>query len=148
MSDECVFTEWPVAGPEISRIITEFEAGMLTRKMPFSNAMTIVLVIVLQEACNHLYEDSHEVVIIDTREVMPDNVACRIMGANGEGKMQLAAFASHRLQSTGPGCRDPSYLRRDEVPSSGLASLYTSERNYWVARVPRIIHTSHVRLSL
>ena len=48
----------------------------------------------------------------------------------------------------GPGCRDPSYLRRDEVPSSRLASLDTSERNYWVARVPRIIHTSHVRLSL
>ena len=32
MSDECVFTEWAVAGPEISRIITEFEASMLTRK--------------------------------------------------------------------------------------------------------------------
>ena len=32
MSDECVFTEWAVAGPDISRIITEFEASMLTRK--------------------------------------------------------------------------------------------------------------------
>ena len=32
LSDECVFTEWAVAGPEIARIITEFEAGMRTRK--------------------------------------------------------------------------------------------------------------------
>ena len=42
MRDECVFTEWAVAGPEIPRIITEFEAGILTRKMPFSNTMTLV----------------------------------------------------------------------------------------------------------
>ena len=31
LSDECVFTEWAVAGPEIARVITEFEAGVLTR---------------------------------------------------------------------------------------------------------------------
>ena len=28
LSDECVFTKWAVAGPEIARVITEFEAGM------------------------------------------------------------------------------------------------------------------------
>ena len=32
VSDECVFTEWVVAGPDIARFIKEFEAGMLTRK--------------------------------------------------------------------------------------------------------------------
>ena len=32
LSYECVFTEWTVAGPEIARVITEFEAGMRTRK--------------------------------------------------------------------------------------------------------------------
>ena len=32
LSDESVFTEWAVAGPEITRVITEFEVGMLTRK--------------------------------------------------------------------------------------------------------------------
>ena len=126
MSDECVFTEWPVAGPEISRIITEFEAGMLTRKMPFSNTMTIVqalvahtkaLVIALQEACNHLYEDSHEVVIIDTREVMPDNVARRIMGAHGQGKMHHADFASHRLQSTAVAFHAPIKMNKIYLPA-------------------------------
>ena len=28
LSDECVFTEWAVAGPEIARVITKFEAGI------------------------------------------------------------------------------------------------------------------------
>ena len=60
-------------------------------------AHTKALVIALQEACNHLYDDSHEVVIIDTREVIPDNVARRIMGAHRQGKKQHADFASHRL---------------------------------------------------
>ena len=32
LSDECVFTKWAVAGREIARVITEFEAGMYTRK--------------------------------------------------------------------------------------------------------------------
>ena len=32
LSDECVFTEWAVARPEIARGITEFEPGMITRK--------------------------------------------------------------------------------------------------------------------
>ena len=32
LSDECVFTEWTVAGPEIARLIMEFDAGMLTWK--------------------------------------------------------------------------------------------------------------------
>ena len=32
LSDECVFTEWAVAGPEIARVITEFEAGTRTQK--------------------------------------------------------------------------------------------------------------------
>ena len=39
--------------------------------------------------------------------------------------------------TSGRGCRDPSYLRRDEVPSSGLASLRTSKLFLRVARVRR-----------
>ena len=81
LSDECVFTERAAAGPEIARVITEFEAGILTRK----NAVlkhhdqspsvqqrvfvhTKALVISFQEAGNPFGEDSHEVFIIDTRE--------------------------------------------------------------------------------
>ena len=80
LSDECVFTEWAVAGREIARVITEFEAGILTRKNAVLKhhdqspivqqrfvAHTNALIIAFQEAGNHFDEDSHEVVIIDTR---------------------------------------------------------------------------------
>ena len=76
-----VFTERAVAGPDIARVITEFEAGMLTRKNAVLKhhdpsptvqqrffAHTKLLVIAFQEAGNTFDEDSHEVVIIDTRE--------------------------------------------------------------------------------
>ena len=66
----------------------EFEAGMLTRKntvlvhndqSPSVQqrfvAHTNALAIAFQETGNAFDEDSHEIVIIDTREVMPDNVA-------------------------------------------------------------------------
>ena len=71
-----------MAGPEIARVMTEFEAGMLTRKNAVLKhhdqspnvqhsffAHTKPLVIAFQETCNPFDEDSHEVVIIDTREV-------------------------------------------------------------------------------
>ena len=81
LSDECVFTEWAMAGPEIDRVIREFEAGMITRKNavlkhhdPIPSvqqrcfAHTKALVIAFQEAGNPFDKDSHGVVIIDTRE--------------------------------------------------------------------------------
>ena len=81
LSDECVFTEWVVAGPEIARVITEFEAGMLTRKNAVLKhhdlsvsvqqrffAHTKALVITLQETGNPFDEESHKVVSIDARE--------------------------------------------------------------------------------
>ena len=77
-----------MAGSEISRVITGFEAGMLTRK----NAVlkhhyqstsvqqrfavhTKALIIAFQKAGNPFDDDKHEVVIIDTRKVMSDHVA-------------------------------------------------------------------------
>ena len=82
LSDECVFTERAVTGTEIARIIIDFEAGMLTRKnavfkhhdhspmvqqwfFAHTNALGVIA---FQEAGNPFDEDSHEVVIIDTRE--------------------------------------------------------------------------------
>ena len=63
-------------------------------------ALTNALVIAFQEAGNPFDEDNHEVVIIETREVMPDSVTRSIMGAHGEGKKQLADVVAHRLPST------------------------------------------------
>ena len=130
MSDECVFTEWAVAGPQISRISTEFETGILTRKSavlkpqnqsPIDQqrfvAHTKTPVIAFQEAGNHLDEDSHEVVIIDTRGVMPDNVARIIMGAHGEGKKQHGDFVANRLPSTAVAFHAPITMNKINLPT-------------------------------
>ena len=76
-------------------VITEFEAGMLTRQNAVLKhhdqspsvqqrfvAHTKALVISFQETGNPFDEDSHKVVIIDTRDVMPDHVARSIMDAH------------------------------------------------------------------
>ena len=92
------------------------------------------LVITFQEACNHLYEDSHEVVIIDTREVMPDNVARRIMGAHGQGKKQHADFASHRLQSSAVAFHAPIKMNKIYLPAidTKTATIATTS-SMWTA---------------
>ena len=100
-----------LAGPEIVRVISEFEVGMLTRtNAVFQHhvqspsvqqrfvAHTKPLIIAFQEAGNQFDVDSHEVVIIDTREVMPNNVARNIMSAHGERMKQHADFVAYRLQ--------------------------------------------------
>ena len=131
LSDERVFTEWAVAGPDIARVITAFEAGMLARKNAVLKhhdqspsvqqrffAHTKALVIAFQEAGNHFDEDSHEVVIIDTREVIPDNVARSIMGAYGEGKKQHADFVEHRLESTAVAFHAPIKMNKIHLPGN------------------------------
>ena len=137
MSDEGVFTELAVAGPQIARIITEFEAGMFTRENAVLKhrdqspsdqhrvvAHTNALIIAFQEAGNHLYENSHEVVIIDTRQVMLDNVARSILGAHGEGKKQHVDFVAHRMQSTAVAFHSPIKMNKIYLPA-----IDTKKRN-------------------
>ena len=77
LSDECVFTEWAVAGPAIARVIMEIEAGMRTRKnavlkhhdpIPSVQQRFFAHTTGHSIAGNPFDDDSHKVVIIDTRE--------------------------------------------------------------------------------
>ena len=140
LSDECVFTKWAVAGPEIARVITEFEAGMYTRENAVLKhhdhspsvqqrffAHSKALVIAFQEAGNPFDADSHEVVIIYTREVMPDNVARSIMDAHGEGKKQHADFVEHRLQSAAVAFHEPIKMNKTNLPGNRHKNLNKSK---------------------
>ena len=60
---------------------------------------TKALAIEFRDAGNHCDESRNEVVIIDTRDVMTDNVARIIMSAHGEGQKQRADFVAHRVHS-------------------------------------------------
>lgn len=85
-----------VAGPEVARIIAEFEAGMPSSKLIIPKhhdqspsvqnrfaADTKALVAAFQEAGNPFDEDSDE---IDTKEVMSEVVARSIMCAHEKGR--------------------------------------------------------------
>ena len=88
LSDECVFTEWSVAGPEVTRVIAEFEAGMTSSKDPIPKhhdqspsvqnrfvADTKALIAAFQEMGNPFIEDSDEIIVLDTKEVMSEETA-------------------------------------------------------------------------
>ena len=112
----------------LSSIVTRVQAFYR-----FFSAHTKALVIAFQEAGNPFDEDSHEVVIIDTREVMPDNVARSIMGAHGEGKKQHAAFVEHRLQSAAVAFHAPIKMNKINLPlidtkTATKASMWTAPR--------------------
>ena len=85
----------------------EFEAGISMRNPAVlkhhdqspSIQHTKALAIAFQEAGNHFDDSSDEVVIIDTRDVMTDNVTLIITSAHGEGHKQRADFVAHRMHS-------------------------------------------------
>ena len=103
LSDECVFTEWAVAGPDIARVITEFEAGVLTRKnavLKYHDPSPIVQQVFFSHTPSYwLLHFKRQVTLLtrivtksslSTPENMTDNVARSIMGAHGEGNKQHA----------------------------------------------------------
>ena len=112
LSDECVFTEWAVAGPEIARVITEFEAGMHTRKnavlkhhYPIPSVQQRFLRTLQGTghsiAGNPFDEDSHELVII------PDNVA--------RGGASVAVYSS-RIPRANQDEQNPPPWQSTQIP--------------------------------
>ena len=61
---------------------------------------------------------SDEVVIIDTRDVMTDNVARIIMSAHEEGQKQRADFAAHRMLSTAVAFHMSSKMNKFHLPGN------------------------------
>ncbi len=131
LNDECIFTEWSVAGPEVARVIAEFEAGMPSNKefIPKHHdqspsvqkrfaADTKALVAAFQDAGNPFDEDSDEIVILDTKEVMSESVAQSIMCAHVEGKKQHSAFVKERLESITVSFHEPIKMNKILLPSN------------------------------
>ena len=131
LNDECVFTEWSVAGPEVARVIAEFEAGMPSSKGTIPKhhdqsssvqkrfaADTKALVAAFQEAGNPFEEDSNEIIILDTKEVLSEEVARSIMCAHEEGKKQHSAFVKERLESQAVAFHEPIKMNKILLPSN------------------------------
>ena len=90
-----------MAGPEVARVIAEFEAVMPSSKGSIPKhhdqspsvqkrfaADTKAFVIAFQEAENPFKEVSDEIIILNTKEVLSEDIARCIMCAHEEGNKQ------------------------------------------------------------
>ena len=104
---------WMVAGPEIARVLLEFEASFSTpsdsttgkhheqnRRTQQTFAKDVLsLLATFEDMGNAILEDSGEMLTLDTKVVM-DKDAIRTLNAVEEiGQRQFSEFAEHRLKS-------------------------------------------------
>ncbi len=106
---------WMVAGPEIARIITEFEEQGLHSQYDAGNSGNHhhdqkpsvqsvflkdigALVTVLEEMGNPFLEHSQDLLVIDIREIMDTQVAETVKRIETLGKEQYTNFVTERLE--------------------------------------------------
>lgn len=103
---------WMVAGPEIARIITEFEEQAITQwdsaghhhhdqqpgvQVAFLKEVK-TLVTVLEEMGNPFLEQSQDLLVIDTRDIVDTQVAETVRRTKTLGEEQYTEFVTERLE--------------------------------------------------
>ena len=110
--DPVALRRWMIAGPELSRVVTEFE-DTLCDVSPSSNKhheqvphvqMTFAkdvksLVVTFEELGNPFLEYSKELVVLDTKIIMHDKAIQSVMSAKQLGIEQYHAFVADRIIS-------------------------------------------------
>ncbi len=102
---------WMIAGPEIARIVKEFEATFLVQESSDVRHHEQVpsvqrnfakdvesLVNIIEDLGNPFLEDSRELLVLDTKEIMPECVIKSVMSAGQVGQSQYESFMVDRLQ--------------------------------------------------
>ena len=99
-----------VAGPEIARVVREFESTFEVTKScdkrhheqipsiqkAFSKDVQ-ALISVLEEMGNPFTEDSTELIVLDTKEIMPECVVQAIKTAKQKGQSQYDQFVEDEV---------------------------------------------------
>ena len=100
-----------ISGPEVTRVISEFEAAMKpqnTQTVTLHHEQTSsmqklfvknvqALVAVFNEYGNPFQEDSTDMLVLDTREIVDPIVAESVYNAQNLGQQQFDTFVSKRL---------------------------------------------------
>jgi hypothetical protein len=134
---------WMVAGPEISRITTEFEEQALEQQgdaggteqrhhdqQPGVQTAFLkevkVLVTVLEELGNPFLEHSQDLLVIDTRDIMDSKVAETVRKIETIGEKQYTKFVEERLQQ----CTVPitQTLPKNKLPLFSRPPIKTKSR--------------------
>ena len=107
---------WMVSGPEIARVISEFESSILAQTSRNKNDNlkhheetpsiqsafrkdVKALVTTMEERGNPFLEESEDLVVLDSKEILPQDAVTRLRKAEATGKKQYNTFVDERLNS-------------------------------------------------
>ena len=121
---------WMVAGPELVRMTTEFEASMEGRKIRMdqdtrhheqTKSSQVIftqqvkrLVEVIEEMGNPFLEESKDLMRLDTRDIADPNVVSTVQQAEEIGKKQYKTFVADRLQERTVPLTEP--IKKNKLP--------------------------------
>ena len=130
---------WMISGPEIARLIREFESTFEVRsssstlhheQVPFvqKNFAKDVkaMVTVLDEYGNPFLESSKDLIVLDSKEIMPDCVVQSVYKAKELGETQYNTYVEERLNK----CTSPisDTIQRNKLPLFGTHEKTASNK--------------------
>ena len=149
LDEECFVTEHTVAGPERARIVGEFEASIsnpVTETFKHHDASKTIpknytvnakaLVDEFDRLGNSFKDDSNELVILHTKEVMPKEVGQAVMQAEKRGIEQYNKFAEERLKKSTFPISHP--ISSNKIPLPGNAPK--TRKNKEIATIKDDVH--------
>lgn len=123
--NSCQLLRWMVCGPEVSRLINEFKSSEeLTKKRQsdgpdlrhheqMSGAQATfqkqvkALCTTIEEMGNPFLEESEDLLVLDTRDIIDSSVAETVKRVEEIGKSQFEAFVTERLEKRTVSLFDP-----------------------------------------
>lgn len=121
---------WMVAGPEITRVVKEFESTFEAPKpsnirhheqipgvqKAFAKDVQN-LIEVINEMGNPFTEDTTDLIVLDTKDVMPERVVEAVKTAKMNGESQYATYVEERLNKCSKALTDT--IKRNKLPLFG-----------------------------
>ncbi len=101
--------KWIVSGPEVARLLTEFESCATTETMgPHHEQSTAVQVAFARDVCKLIdafermgnpFEDKHDLIVLHSRCIIKDSVADKANKLHDIGKEQYSKFVNSRIKT-------------------------------------------------
>jgi hypothetical protein len=128
---------WMVAGPEVARVVKEFETTFTVLKpnsylhheqvpgvqKAFANDVHN-LTKELNDLGNPFTEDSTDLVVLDTKDIMPDSVVEAVKTAKLKGESQYTTYVEERLNKCPTAITDT--IKRNNLPLFGTTEKTSS----------------------
>ena len=128
-----------VAGPEIARIVKKFESTFEATKpsdtrhheqLPSVQSAfgkdVRALVSSIEEMGNPFEEDTADLLVLDTKEIMPQCVVEAVQAAEQKGQSQYEAFVEERLVKCSKAVSDT--IQRNQLPLFGTSDKVSNKR--------------------